>query len=205
MPDRNSEALVRDFEKKLSSLRNKIVLHQSLCTTLTEEFESLYSDFESMKQIIGSTKDNFESTSFNDGATSGKNGSTSENSGATSEIIESTSNKIGAANTGSGSTNPGDGAASSEQLVEIITRSTAGLKIYFGQPSIPVRLARILLSISEKKSLSAAEMREITGASRNSVNRDMKILKELGWVRFNSSRKNGRFTLTDEGKKAIFP
>jgi hypothetical protein len=209
MPDRNSEALVKDFEKKFSALRNKIVLHQSLVTTLTVEFESLYSDFESLKLSFGSTKDKVESTSFYGGVTSEIIESTSEKFsaksnkiGATSEKYESTSNKIGATSNNFESTSSGDGATSFELLADGIIRSAAGLKIYFGQPSIPLRLAQILLSISEKKSLSVTEIRAITGASRNSVTRDMKILKQLGWVKFNGSRKNGRFTLTEEGIKA---
>ncbi|NLY76331.1 MAG: HTH domain-containing protein [Firmicutes bacterium] len=46
-------------------------------------------------------------------------------------------------------------------------------------------------------------MRRITGASRNTVTRDLKILKLLGWVKFYGSRKNGYFTLTDSVPEVI--
>jgi predicted DNA-binding transcriptional regulator YafY len=61
--------------------------------------------------------------------------------------------------------------------------------------SIPSRLAEIVLALREKERLSVAEMRQITGASGNTLVRDIKILKLLGWLKFHGSRKNGYFTL----------
>jgi predicted DNA-binding transcriptional regulator YafY len=46
-------------------------------------------------------------------------------------------------------------------------------------------LARILLAFGERKKLSVAEMRRITGVSRNMAMRDIKILKN--WDGLNST------------------
>jgi predicted DNA-binding transcriptional regulator YafY len=46
--------------------------------------------------------------------------------------------------------------------------------------SIPSRLAEIVLALREKKRLSVAGMRQITGASGNTLVRNIKILKLLG-------------------------
>ena len=91
-----------------------------------------------------------------------------------------------------------DGASSPiRELASLIRRSAKeSLKIYYSQPNIPSRLAEIVLALREKKRLSVAEMRQITGAFRNTLVRDIKILKLLGWLEFHGSRKNGYFTLT---------
>ena len=206
MPDQYSP--VRELEQKLFALREKIILHQSLGKAIAADFESLTSSFESLKQKIGSTSsefgttsEKFESTSSDFDSTSKKTESTSQKfdttsikNGTTPRKFESTSEKIGTTNSVFESTNPGDGSSPSDSLVKSIIRAAGECKIYFGQPNIPVRMAKIVRAIAEKGSLSVAEMRELTGASRNSVNRDTRILKQMGWIKFNGSRKNGRFT-----------
>ena len=199
---------VRELEEKLSALRDKIILHQSLGTAIAADFESLTSGFESLKQKIGATRPDFGTTLEINGSTNSVFGSTPKKIGTTSEKFESTrsdfgatsqkfessSEKIGTTNIQIESTNPGDGSSPSDSLVKSIIRAAGECKIYFGQPNIPVRMAKIVRAIAEKGSLSVAEMRELTGASRNSVNRDTRILKQMGWIKFNGSRKNGRFT-----------
>ena len=94
--------------------------------------------------------------------------------------------------------------ARTEAKLGVIPRSAAAvirkaawesLKIYFDQPNIPVRMARIISALAEKKTLSVADMRQVTGASRNTLVRDLSIMKKLGWLEFHGSRKNGYFSL----------
>jgi hypothetical protein len=134
-------------------------------------------EFESLSGKIGASSSKLESTSSNFE-------SSSENYGATSEQIEASS--------------------SLQEVASLIWRLAKEKKIYFGQPNIPNRLARIVLAFGERKELSVPEMRRITGASRNTLVRDIKILKELGWLEFHGSRKNGYFTLIDLGVDVLF-
>ena len=212
MPDQNSP--FQELEQKLSALREKIILHQSLGAAITAGFESLLSDLGSLKQGFGSTSSEFESTIPKFGAISSGFDAIKELNGVTSSEFEPTTQKFGAISSGfdaiknlngstnSGfesttqkfeSTNSGDGSLPSDSLVKSIIRAAAENKIYFGQPSIPVRLAKIVQALLEKKSLSVEEMRELTGASRNSINRDTRILKQMNWIQFKGGRRNGRF------------
>ncbi len=228
MPNDIVAAAVRGFQQKLDSFKSKVELQKSLTHSLAAEFESLTSEFESLKQLfgdslhkfeatssdVGATSGNFESTSEKFGATSSKfdvslekfgvtsldfgvtsfnNEATSENSGVTSQNFESSSEN-------SGATSPKAGSVTIGEMALLVQRSAGELKIYFGQPNIPNRIAEILRALIKKNKLSVAEMRRITGASRNSLVRDIKILKLLGWIEFHGSRKNGYFTLT-----AAFP
>jgi hypothetical protein len=201
--EQNLPLLIREFEKKLDGLRNKIASHQSLAASITAEFESLYSDFESMKQKFGASSPNFDVTSNKNGALSDNFESTSYINGAASQNIESSSGKICATSGNFESTRDNDGAISSDILTKKVIRFASSVKVYFAQPNIPSRIAKILSAIPEKGKLSVAEMAKLTGASRNSLVRDIKILKQLGWVKFNGSRKNGYFTLTQEGAQIV--
>jgi transcriptional antiterminator len=83
------------------------------------------------------------------------------------------------------------------ELAALIERAAReSLKIYYSQPNIPSRMAEIVLVLRERKKLSLAQMQQFTGVSRNSLVRDIKVLKLLGWLEFYGSRKNGYFTLT---------
>lgn len=197
MQNDNIKGAVHDMQRKLDAFKAKIQYQQVMAQALTVEFEALTSEFESLKQQFGVTSEQIESTS--------------EKNGATSEQIESTSEKIGASSYKIESTSP-DFDATSEQIeasssirevASLIWRLTGEKKIYFGQPSIPNRLAQILLTLGEKRKLSVAEMRQVTDASRNTLVRDIKILKLMGWLEFHGSRKNGYFTLTDSGSDVL--
>lgn len=151
---------------------------------LSFKFGSSSSKFESTLHKFDASPDQTESTSANIKPTSEKFDASSSNSESTPSNFESTSEQI-------------DALSSVGELASLVRRSAKELKIYFGQPNIPNRLARILLAFGEREQLSVAEMRRITGASRNTVTRDLKILKLLGWIKFHGSRKSGYFTLTD--------
>jgi hypothetical protein len=74
-------------------------------------------------------------------------------------------------------------------------------KIDYSRPNIPIARVRATdggdcPGASRKKKLSVAQMRQITGTSRNTLARGIKVLKLLGWIEFHGSRKNGFFTLT---------
>ena len=212
MPNDTVNAAVRGFQQKLDSFKTKIEFQQLLAKSLAAEFESLTSEFESLKRLLGALLPNFESTSNNnestsliDGATSDGNESTSENVGSTSpefestsSIFESTLSNFGATLYNNGAISPINGATSPiRELAALIERSAReSLKIDYSQPNIPSRMAEIVLALRERKRLSVTEMRQITGVSRNSLVRDIKVLKLLGWVEFHGSRKNGYFTLT---------
>ncbi len=230
MQNQTAEVALRSFQQKLDTFKTKIALQQFLAQSLLAEFESLSSDVESLKRLLdaslqknGSTSSEFgvtsidnESTSLNIGATSCNFESSSSNFGSSSSNFGSSSSGFGSSSSGFGSSSSNDGAtfikpeppsqndgASSpiRELSALIRRSAReSLKIYYNQPNIPGRMAEIVLALKEKKRLSVAEMRQITGVSRNSLGRDIKVLKLLGWLEFHGSRKNGYFTLT-----ALFP
>ena len=212
MHNDNIKGAVLGLQRKLDFFKAKIGYQQLLAHSLVVEFESIISEFESLKQLFGVSSEQIESTSKQFDATSNNVESLSEKSGAlsykvesTSSDFESTSGKFDASSSKSESTSPNfestseqiEASSSVREVASFIWRSAKEKKIYFGQPNIPDRLARILLAFGERKKLSVAEMRRITGASRNTLVRDIKIFKELGWLEFHGSRKNGYFTLTD--------
>jgi hypothetical protein len=183
-------------KQKLDTFKTKIQFQQLLAQALSVEFEFLSSEFEFLKQLfdasllkiestsekIGVTSYKFESTSEKIGVTSYKFESTSEKIGVTSYKFESTSEKIGATSFNFESTSYNDGASSPVLELSELIRQSAGefLKIYYSQPNIPGRMAEIVLALKEKKRLSVAKMRQMTGVSGNSLGRDLKVRKLLG-------------------------
>jgi hypothetical protein len=200
------------FQQKLDAFKTKIALQQMLTQSLSAEFESLNSEFESLKQQFDASLSKIESTSADFDATSNLNDSTSENFDSSSGEIDTTSFKSDSSSIDFDSTLFQDGAtdpdfeslpekgatsSSARELAALIRRSAReSLKICYSQPNIPDRMAEIILALKAKKRLSVAEMRQITGASRITLVRDLKILKLLGWLQFHGSRKKGYFTLT---------
>ncbi len=210
MLNRTVEVSLRDFQQKLDACKTKIVFQQLLAQSLLAEFESLSSDIESLKQALGASfretgatssevgvpSPGNGSSSENFGVPSLNNGSSSQNFGVTSWKPNSSTSNHGVQAIQSASPLPSDGA-SIRKLSSLIRQSAKeSLKISYSKPNIPGRMAQIILTINEKKRLSVAEMRQITGVSRNSLGRDIKVLKLLGWLEFHGSRKNGYFTLT---------
>ncbi|HBF38699.1 MAG TPA: hypothetical protein DDW50_15450 [Firmicutes bacterium] len=145
-----------------------------------------------------SSSEQFVASSSKLGVTSLGNGSTSKNFDVPSPGSGSSSLNHGASSIQSEAPTTNNGASSSIRELSVLIQRSAreSLRIYFSKPDIPSRMARIILTLKERKKLSVAEMRQITGVSRNSIGRDMKVLKLLGWLEFHGSRKNGYFTLT---------
>jgi hypothetical protein len=209
MPNQTAKVSLSSFQQKLDAFKAKVALQQMLAQSLSAEFESLTSEFESLKRLFDASSPDFGSTLAGFGVTSINNGSTSQNIGATSCDFESTSFNSGVtpADNGPPSENIGATSCNFESSSPIrdlskLIRQRAGecLKVYYSQPNIPNRMAEIVLAFGEHKRLSVAQMRQITGASRNTLGRDINTLKRLGWLEFHGSRKNGYFTLT-----ALFP
>ncbi len=194
------EALTAEFE----SLQQLFGVSLPEIGVTSTEFGVTSDKFESLLEKIGVTSGNFDVTSLNFGVTSIENESTSQKNGVTSSGFDSSSQKFDVTSEKSGVTSPdfgvslqNDGASSPvKEMSALIRRSAGTLKIYFGLPNIPDRMAQIVLALKERKKLAVAEMMQLTGASKNSLGRDIRILKQLGWVEFHGSRKNGYFTLT---------
>jgi hypothetical protein len=216
MPNQTAKVSLSSFQQKLDAFKAKVALQQMLAQSLSAEFESLTSEFESLKRLFDASSSDFGSTLAGFGVTSINNGSTLQNIGATSSDFESTSfnsgvtpadngspsENIGATSCNFESSSPNIGVSSAIRDLSKLIRQRAGecLKVYYSQPNIPNRMAEIVLAFGEHKRLSVAQMRQITGASRNTLGRDINTLKRLGWLEFHGSRKNGYFTLT-----ALFP
>jgi hypothetical protein len=198
MPNQTAKVSLSSFQQKLDAFKAKVALQQMLAQSLSAEFESLTSEFESLKRLFDASSSDFGSTLAGFGVTSINNGSTLQNIGATSSDFESTSFNSGVtpADNGSPSENIGATSCNFESSSPIrdlskLIRQRAGecLKVYYSQPNIPNRMAEIVLAFGEHKRLSVAQMRQITGASRNTLGRDINTLKRLGWLEFHGSRK----------------
>jgi hypothetical protein len=232
MKNQTIHSALEGLQKKFDALKTQISLVKSLSDNITLQFESLKYDFEAIKRTIESinkniefTNINVESSQYDSEATRNNIEATSINSESTSFNVESTdrlgeSKSINAessrdnseftkSNSESSSSNVGKTtvtALSAERkkiLVNLIIQNAKEkLKLHFGFPNIPDRMAVIFAALKEKKKLTVAEMIKITGASNKSLARDMRIFRQLGWTKFNGSRRNGYFTLTEEGEKA---
>ena len=194
---------MRSFQQKLDIFKTKIQFQPLLAQSLSVEFESLKQLFDASLLEIGSTSSDFGVASGNFESALEDNGATLDNFGVTSEKIGVTSSGFDTSSEKVGVTSDNFESTSSVHELSALIRQSAGefLKIHYSQPNIPGRMAEIVLALKEKERLSVAEMRQITGVSRNSLGRDLKVLKLLGWLEFHGSRKNGYFTL----KCASFP
>jgi chromosome segregation ATPase len=201
------ESLTFEFE----SLKQKLGASSENFESTSSKFDATLDNFESLPEKIGalswkdeSSAENFDALSSDFESTSTKFESLSKKIGASSSKLESTSSNFESTSENYGATSEQIEASSSlQEVTSLIWRLAKEKKIYFGQSNIPNRLARIVLAFGERKELSVLEMRRITGASRNTLVRDIKILKELGWLEFHGSRKNGYFTLTDSGSDML--
>ena len=204
MQNDHIKVAVRDFQRKLDFFKIKIQHQQLLAQSLAAEFDSLTSEFESLNQLFDASSSKIESTLEKNSASSFKTESTLMNfdatlfkSESTSEELDTSSFKFESSSEKIESSSSNGASSSIGELASLVWRSAKEQKIYFGQPDIPNRMAEILLTLREKKKLTVAEMRQITGVSRNTLVRDIKVLKLLGWLEFHGSRKNGYFKLTD--------
>lgn len=120
--------------------------------------------------------------------------------------FDTTKGQMGTLNSGIGVLKSGNGTLNETALARLtkaVWRSASERKIYFALPNIPGRIAKIGLAMAERGRLTVAGMVELTGASRNSVCRDIRQMKRLGWLEFHGGRRKGYFTLSGEGLKAV--
>jgi hypothetical protein len=191
MEDVVSTSQINYLRQKLDSLKAQIDLMKSLGVTISAEFDSLYKD-------VASTIANFDSSSSTFDVTKSDSDSISSNYDSTPRGNDATLKNYDSSSVSND--------ASSRLLALksiIIDSSKSNLKLKFTRPGIPERLAKILVMLIDKKQLTVPQMMSLAGMSRVSITRDIKILRELGWVKFIGSRKNGYFILTTEGEKAI--
>lgn len=201
------ESLTFEFE----ALKQKFGASSEKFVSTSSNFEATSNNFESLPEEIGALSWNDETSSENFDALLSNFESTSAQFKSSSAKTDASPFKFESTSPGFESTSKNYGATSAQieassflrEVASLIWRLAKEKKIYFGQPNIPNRLARIVLAFGERKKLSVLEMRRITGASRNTLVRDIKILKELGWLEFHGSRKNGYFTLTDLGSDVL--
>ena len=204
-------AYLMDFERRLDDLRMKVALQKSLSEAIAAEFDSLTREFEPLRQKFDVTTEKFESTSNNFEPISIKSDPTTPNFDSllkkfepTRNNFDSTSPKSDPATSNFDSTNSkNDSLTDITAVAESIRKSAAAQKIYFEQPNIPVRMARIVSGLREKKTLTVPEMMTLTDASRSSIIRHISILKKLGFIQFRGGRRNGSFLLTEKGARLL--
>ncbi len=162
---------------KLDSLKSKISLQKSLIDALSIEFESTKKEIEALLHAVDSTNTKIDTTDgLNDSLNKAIDSSTGINE--SSSRINNITNKL-------------------------IKSSKSVLNIDYYRLSVPSRMAKILNELTGKKTLTVAQMIQLTGASRVTITRELAIIKKLGWIKFNGSRNNGYFTLTEDGEKSI--
>jgi hypothetical protein len=228
-----TETLLDLLLQKLESLKSKVQLHNTISSSLIKEIDAFKLDFNNYFQSIGvESRENDSTNSFIDVLKQTSESTRissdamrslidvlkrsldviSRGGGAMRSPVESINRSIGVKNPSNGSLNiangstkiSGDAANRKGKLAKLIIKSASEkLKLSFYFDNIPARLAAILLAMNESKKLRVSEMQKLEGVSRNSVTRDLAILKKLGWIKFNGGRSNGYFSLTDEGVKAI--
>ena len=92
----------------------------------------------------------------------------------------------------------------SEKLVAFVKGKASGVKkIRVNGKEITARLIRVLLEVEAKGGAHAFELRESLGIPRSTMDRSLRFLQKMNWVRLEGSRKFGGFVLTEEGKSAI--
>jgi hypothetical protein len=231
MEQQNIFTIITVLQQKLDALKTKIDLQKTLAASVLTDFDTIQHYIESLKADFDSSLNKLDSTSVKTDSTSVLIDSSSVKADSTSVLIDSSSVKtdstsvlidsspvkddstsvlIDSSSVKTDSTSNKSGIANNkdslylEKLSRIIVVSAKEkLKIYYSQPNIPMRMAAILNELIEKKRMSVAEMKIVTGASRISLVRDIAILKKLGWLKFNGSRKNGFFTLTPIGEQTL--
>ena len=211
-------AYLMDFERRLDDLRMKVALQKSLSEAIAAEFDSLTREFEPLRQKFDVTTEKFESTSNNFEPISIKSDPTTPNFDSLLKKFEPTRNNFDSTspksdpktvNFDSSSGNFDSTNSKNDSLTDItavaesIRKSAAAQKIYFEQPNIPVRMARIVSGLREKKTLTVPEMMTLTDASRSSIIRHISILKKLGFIQFRGGRRNGSFLLTEKGARLL--
>ncbi len=154
-------------------------------------FDAMKVDFDSLRENFDAWNDNFESLQYLIDATNDKVDSTGV-------LIESTTDKVDASRP---IVEPAKAKAEIQQVIVTVARESICLT--FGQDDIPSRLADEMLLFLKSANISPEQFRQGLGASRSTIQRDMSILKKLGWITFHGSRNNGYFTLTEKGMEVL--
>jgi hypothetical protein len=205
------------FTQKLFALKTQVRLHSSIGQSIEKEIDSIKLLFEEINRVDGATNQANGAMRMLIGSMNSIYGAINRMSDSTNQIIEAmtqtigvtnrmndaTNSQNGAMNQVSGVTKQANGAKKSNLQKIIIKEVSEKLKISFYFDNIPGRLAKILTSMDELAKMKVAEMRKLTGTSRNSITRDIAILKQLEWIEFIGGRSNGYFILTGAGKNVL--
>jgi hypothetical protein len=196
------QLLVQEIQSEIGAISTSISAIFQHSGTTTPIAESSPSDIEHSSHNNESTSSNVESTSFGVERSSHNVESTPFSIESSSHSVESTSSNIESSSHNVESTS--SNAESSSLLIKLTAKIREAAKntpgIQFGAPNIPERLGKELALLVSKKQVTAGQMENAFRVSRKSIVRDAAILKQLGWIRFVGSRKNGYYVFTVEGE-----
>ena len=68
---------------------------------------------------------------------------------------------------------------------------------------VKVRLSREIVKIYEQKSIKRKEIEQLFTISTATAERDIAMLKEVGFLRFVGAPRTGNYVLTEKGKKMV--
>jgi ATP-dependent DNA helicase RecG len=68
---------------------------------------------------------------------------------------------------------------------------------------VKVRLSREILKIYEQKSIKRKELEQLFTISTATAERDIALLKEAGFLRFEGAPRTQNYVLTEKGKKMM--
>ncbi len=89
-------------------------------------------------------------------------------------------------------------------LMNIIIKEVKNkIGLSFSSNDIPKRLTKELSLIARNGSFTTLEIREKYSISRPTAQRDIKCLRECGWLKLKAGKSKGIFILTDEGKRLV--
>ena len=71
--------------------------------------------------------------------------------------------------------------------------------IQYQQQNIPFRMADEIKLLKTSGNVTLGKFMTELKQSRSTVQRDLRILKKLGWISYHGSRNNGYFVLTEKG------
>ena len=83
----------------------------------------------------------------------------------------------------------------------IIKEIKTKMKQSFPSTDIPKRLTKELSLLANNSAFTTLEIREKYGISRPTAQRDIKCLRECGWVKLKAGKSKGIFILTEEGER----
>ncbi len=163
--------------------------------------EPLKTNIESSKLKYEQFKSNSESSMTNIESSWLKDGQKKNNNELLMSKCESSSSNFGS----SGligepkEFNPESTQITIETLNRIRETVDAAFPGEFYYEYVPKRLVRILTLIREKGKYTAGGLGSSCGVSRQTIQRDVKMLRDAGWITFRGSKNNGYYMLTEKG------